>query len=137
MKKNIIKTCLLLLIMSLLLNSTVFAFEDSNIYISYTSGSISSTSSGYLTVSFSVTANEEMSTLGAQTIELYSLTNGLVKTFRPSEYPSMLTKSSVTYNSSVSCSMTSRETYYAIITFYAEKQGNSTTATLTTRSYKL
>lgn len=135
MKKYFFKTWLLLLIISFLLNSTVFAFEDNNIYISYTSGRLSSASYGYLTVSFSVTANDEMSTLGAQTIELYSLTNGLVKTFRQSEYPSMFTNNSATYNSSVSCSMTPGETYYAVITFYAEKQGNSTTATLTTRSY--
>lgn len=120
MKKSISLLIVLILLLQVFSVSSLAATE-SNAYIRKYSALLSNPSSGVVQINFSVYGTALMSSLGAETIELYE--NGsLVKTF--SRYDalyasSMATSNAYSFHGHVSYSGTSGSSYYAIVTVFA------------------
>ncbi len=133
MRKKIITVIALALIFSFCLSVPAFAWDvRSNPIISYTYGSIGDGGNGNIIITFYVLAKGECSTIGASQIDLYSSNGAFKKTFYSDAYVTMLTQDNYSYMSSVDYPGTDGEKYYANITFYAVKDGESTTYVHTT-----
>lgn len=109
-------------------------FPIENPYITSKSGYIEPTGNGNIRIHFSVSANNTMSTLGASSIALYKSNGEYVTTFSSNNYSNMLTSDTYTYSSSISYKAVSGQTYYAVITLYADNGASNSTAIFTTAS---
>lgn len=136
MKEKKIITIIITLVVVLSLSVNAFAdyLPLSNPNIAITSGYISKAGNGKINIFFDVTATGKMVTLGAESIALYKSNGSYVTTLYSSNYDNMLGSNAAWYSSSVSYSAESGQTYYAIITFYADSGSVSSTATYTTAS---
>lgn len=134
MKRTIIRTVSLALVLILLLSTIAFAAETSSAYISITNAYIIR-SGDDVTVYFYIVGKSLMDQIGAKKILLYENnwdnTWTLVKTFDSTDpqYTSALLStntsaksSSVTYTEG-----SATKNYYALVRFYAEKDGGSDT----------
>ena len=134
MKKTIIKTAAIVLVLALMLSTVAFASVTSSAYISATNAYIIR-SGDDVTVYFYIVGRNIMDKIGAKKILLYENnwdnTWTLVKTFDSADsmYTSDLLSTNTTAKSS---SVTYTEgsatkNYYALVRFYAEKDGGSDT----------
>ena len=135
MKKSYTRAVSLVLIFVLLLSTVAFAAETASAYISVTNAYIIR-SGDNVTVYFYIVGTNLMDTIGAKKIFLYervpnSHAWSLVETFDSddSQYTSALLS---TYASAKSSSVTytdgsAANDYFAIVRFYAEKDGGSDT----------
>ena len=134
-KKQIIFT---IVIFVFIISFPVCAFADlsplSNPNITTKTGYIVRADKGNISIYFNVTANSTMNILGASSITLYTSDGTYVTTLSSADYSNMLASDTNTYGSHVSYKGISGQTYYAIITFYAESASGSSTSTYTTAS---
>ena len=135
MKKTILRTITFVLILALLFSSAAFAAVTSSLYIAATNAYIIR-SGDDVTVYFYIVGRSLMDQIGAKKILLYERVGDgnswlLVKTFNStdSQYTSALLStnasaksSSVTYTEG-----SATKDYYALVKFYAEKDGGSDT----------
>ena len=135
MKKSIIRSVSLALVLILILSSVVLAAETASAYIAATNAYIIR-SGDDVTVYFYIVGKGMMDQIGAKKILLYERVGDgntwlLVKTFNStdSQYASALLStnasaksSSVTYTEG-----SATKDYYAIVKFYAEKEGGGDT----------
>ena len=85
-------------------------------------------------MTFSVSASGMMDKLGASKIDLYTSSGSYVITLSSENYSNMIKSSTSHHDSSVTYSGNSGTSYYAVITFYAELNGNTTSAAFTTKA---
>ena len=140
MKKFSKLLIILLLIVSVLSSPIAMAatpqFSPTNLYISSYVSKCYAIGNGQVKISFSTAGTDVMDTIGASVIKVYDK-NGLVFTFNMSNaaYKSqMLGNDTVAYTGSVIYNGTENNTYYAIVTHYAAKDGGSGTENYTTNS---
>jgi len=106
-------------------------------YLQSYSASIIPGSNGALDISFTVRGTSTMDELGATMIVLREKDGSswkVVKTFlyTDSRYSNMLSSNRATYSSFVSYSGQSGKSYYAVVTFWAGKDGGGDTKSYTT-----
>ena len=102
----------------------------SDYILSYTA-TVQAAGSGKVNVNFSIIGLSKMDQIGAMTIVLYE--NGTaVKTFQYTSTPSMMAYNTVQHNNSVTYNGVAGRSYYAIVTFWAGKQGGGDSRTKTT-----
>ncbi len=122
------KIIILLLILSMLLSVSAVAATNSSAYINYTSAYISR-SGGSLSICFTIAGKNIMDNIGVTTIHLYEKTGNtwyLVKTYSYTDYlyaDDMMKSNTSINNSSVPFNGSSTKSYYATLTFYAERNG--------------
>ena len=133
MKKAAIRTITIVLVLTFVMASVAFAGTTSSAYIDSTSAYITKSSSN-ITVYFTITGKNFMDKIGATNIYLYEKngnTWSLVKTFDSTDATyaadmigvnTSVKNSHVTYSSG-----NSSKKYYAIVHFYAERNGGSDT----------
>lgn len=136
MKKRDFLVAILVIVFAVSIPINAFAgFAPlSNPNISATSGYIVKTGDGKIDIHFRVTASDKMVTLGASSIALYKSNGSYVTTLYSSKFDNMLTSDAYIYSSSVPYQGVSGQTYYAVITFYADNGSETSTATYTTAS---
>lgn len=105
--------------------------DRANPIISYKNDSISSSGEGIL-ISFTVFCKDVCTTLGASTVELYKEDATFLKRYSSSAYAYMLSSNTDIYSATLSYPGSPGESYYAVMTFYAEYEGSSYTASYTT-----
>ena len=89
----------------------------------------------YRIVNKIVTGTGSMEQIGSTTITIYE--NGsLVKTYQHTTTSSMMGKNKIFHSGSVTYSGVAGNSYYAIVTFYAGKQGGGDNRTMTTSTIK-
>ena len=136
MKTKKILSLMIAVVFVLSLSVTAFAdispLSDPNIV--GMSGSITKAGNGKVNINFSIVAKDTMVTLGAKSIDLYKSNGSYVTTLYSSIYDNMLGSNAAWYSSSVPYSAESGQTYYAIITFFADSGSVSSTDTYTTAS---
>lgn len=103
-----------------------------NPIISYKNGSISNAGNGNIKINFTVFTKDVCTTLGASTITLYKADGTFLKNYSSSAYTYMLSSNTDIYSASLDYPGKSGESYYAVMTFYAEYEGSSYTASYTT-----
>ena len=133
MKSKIFRTSAIVLILSLLLASVAFASMTSSAYIDATSAYITKSGSN-INVYFLITGKNIMDEIGTTYIYLYEKngnTWSLVKTFdsTDSNYSTAMLSTNTSIKSShvTYTSGNSSKSYYAIVHFYAERNGGSDT----------
>ncbi len=134
MKKTIIRAVSLVLVLILLLSTIAFAAETASAYISVTNAYIIR-SGDDVTVYFYIVGTSMMDQIGAKKILLYenNWDNSwtLVKTFDSDD--SLYTSALLSTNASAKVSSvtytegSATKNYYALVRFYAEKDGGSDT----------
>ncbi len=133
MKKNVIRTIAVVLLLTLLLSTVSFAAQRSSEYIAINNAYITR-SGDDVNVYFYIVGCNFMDKIGATKIYIYEQ-NGthwpLVKTFDSddSQYTSLMISTN-TYTKSSHVTYTegsASKNYYAIVKFYAEKDGGSDT----------
>ncbi len=134
MKKIFSITIALCVVFSLTICASADFSPLSNPNIESTSGYISKTGNGSIEIHFRVIAGETMVTLGASSIDLYKSNGSYVTTLYSTNYDNMLGSDTIRYSSSVSYQGVSGQSYYAVITFYADSGSVSSTTTYTTAS---
>ena len=133
MRKKIIRVVSFVVLLSLLLSSVAFASMNSSAYIASTSAYISKSGSD-IKVYFLITGKNFMDKIGATYIYLYERngnTWSLVQTFDSTD-PAYSAQMMGTNTSAKSSHVTytsgdSSKYYYAIVHFYAERNGGSDT----------
>lgn len=113
----------MIIIVAMLVSTGVFANEArASQFISYKSGAITALGNGNLEISFTVNGTETMTKVGAYAISVYSSSGSLLETFvyTDSGYENLMGYGTFTHTSSIIYSGTSGQSYYAIITCYAE-----------------
>lgn len=103
-----------------------------NPVISQKYGSIVNGGNGDIYISFSVSAKHPCTKLGASDITLYKADGTFLKHYSSSAFAVMLASDTFTYGNSVYYPGNPGETYYAVITYYAEYEGASYTTSYTT-----
>jgi hypothetical protein len=133
MKARIIRTSAIVIVLSLLLASVAFAGMTSSAYIDATSAYITKSGSN-INVYFLITGKNIMDEIGATYIYLYEKngnTWSLVKTFDSTDanYSSAMLSTNTSIKSShvTYTSGNSSKYYYAVVHFYAERNGGSDT----------
>jgi hypothetical protein len=133
MKKKIFRTVSIIIILSVILTTVAFAGTASSPYIASTSAYISKSGSN-VTVNFCIIGKNIMDKIGATYIYLYEKngnTWSLVQTFdsTDSTYSAAMigTNTSAKNNHVTYSSGDSSKYYYAIVHFYAERNGGSDT----------
>ncbi len=137
MKKRFFTIIVLLVVFVIFSQTTAFALNNvphANPLITYKTGTVSTSGSGDITVTFSVSASGMMDKLGASKIDLYTSSGSYVITLSSENYSNMIKSSTSHHDSSVTYSGNSGTSYYAVITFYAELNGNTTSAAFTTKA---
>ena len=130
-KKWKIILVILVISMCLSINAQAGEIKSSN-YITSCEGAISSKTSG-IKVSFSLTATNTMTDVGASTIYIKSSSGITVKTYRYESYPSMMGHNTASHTSSITYSGgISGHQYYAVIYFKAKNSSGSDTQVVTT-----
>ena len=133
MKKNVIRIVSLLVLLSVIISTVAFAAENSSAYIASTGAYVTKSGSN-IKVYFQITGKNFMDKIGTTYIYLYE-NNGnswsLVKTFDSTD--STYTSAMISTNSSAKSSHVtytlgdSSKYYYAVVHFYAERNGGSDT----------
>lgn len=103
-----------------------------NPVISLTYGSISNGGNGDIYINFSLTTKNPCTKLGASDITLYKADGTFLKHYSSSAFAVMLTYDTFTYGNSLYYPGNVGESYYAVITYYAEYEGNGYSVTYTT-----
>lgn len=109
---------------------------QSNAYISSFASKVSATGNGQIKIEFETGGTGTMGTIGASVIKVYNQ-NGWVYTFNMSNlaYTSkMVGNNTTSFYGSVTYDGVSGNTYYAVVTHYAAKEGGSGTEVYTTNS---
>lgn len=123
---------------AVVLSLSANAFADftpmSNPNIASTYGYISKAGNGKIEIHFRVLAEGQMAVLGASSIAIYKSNGSYVTTLSSDVYDNMLSSNTAIYYSSVPYSAESGQTYYAVITFYADSGSTTSTTTYTTAS---
>ena len=127
MKRTLRIAICLVLVFTLVSSSVAYALTESNAYISSWNGAVSVANDGTVTVNFGTHGTGCMDKIGASQISLYE--NGHFKQYF-SAYNSLYTATMMGTNDYdfygyVTCTGTKGNTYQALITFYAEKDGGS------------
>lgn len=135
MKKIMRIISIMLIIATMLASMTAIVGARASRYIDTHFATIAAVGSGKVDISFTINGTDTMNQIGAKTIKVYTSVGTLVKTFSYTSYSSMMTTNKVSYANKVTYSGTAGTTYYAVVTFYAEK-GGSDTKTYTTASVK-
>jgi len=123
MKKRMKHTLVVMMVLAVMLNTVVFALEDASAYIAGKGGGITALGGGNMRITFDVTATGMMDTLGASSIHIHRDSDDeLMGTIRYTDpgFSNMMTTNNYSYVSSVNWQGVSGETYYAVITFYAQ-----------------
>lgn len=139
--KKIFKTLIMMLLIASLLSTPIAMaaapqISPTNLYISSYSSKCYAIGDGQVKIAFTTVGTSSMDTIGASVIKVYDK-NGWVFTFNMSNatYKSqMISNNAVIYTGSVVYNGTENNTYYAIVTHYAEKDGGSGTENYTTNS---
>lgn len=133
MKKAAIRTIIIALVLTFVMASMAFAGTTSSAYIDSTSAYITKSGSS-INVYFTITGKNFMDKIGATYIYLYEKngnTWSLVKTFDSTDttYSTAMigTNTSVKNSHVTYTSGDSSKLYYAIVHFYAERNGGSDT----------
>ena len=132
MKKRVICSFVIVIILALLLSSAVFAAMDASQYLAYYNAYITK-SGNTIKVNFEVQGTRGMDYIGATEIYLYERANSssswsLVKTYLytdPAYASSMMDINTTIKDDYVSYSGNSSYQYKAYVTVYAEKDGGS------------
>ncbi len=142
--KKYLKILLLLVMVVSVLCTSVSALTYSSEYIMSKMAYISQGDPGKLTVHFHVTGMDMMDTIGAKTITIFELggstpspaTDHIVKVFQSETTPGMTVSGTFSYSGTVSFSAEAGVSYYALILFYAAKDGGSDSMPYITSAYK-
>ena len=117
----------LVLVFSLIGTAVAYASTESNAYISSIGGAVSVANDGTVTVNFGTHGTDLMDKIGASAISVYE--NGQFrKAFfytNPLYTATMMGTNDYDFYGYVTCAGTKGNTYRALITFYAEKDGGS------------
>ena len=137
MRKKTLRIVSLVLVAAALLTNMVFAAESrESKYINSYMAMVVDAGNGLVKVNFEVTGTRRLPTLGAMKIDIYSLSEGKVKTFEytDEEYTDiMMGTDKFLYGNSVYYQGKSGEKYSAIVRFYAADDNGSDTATYSTK----
>ena len=132
MKKRVIRSSVIIIVLAMLLSSAVFAAMEASHYITYYNSYITR-SGNTVKVNIDVVGTGIMDKIGATEIYLYERANSssswtLVQTYLSSDpaYASDMIDSNASFkNDYVSYSGNSSYQYKAYVTIYAEKDGGS------------
>ena len=123
----------MIILISAVLSTTAVAAESrASTYFSDYDASVSTSSSGTVTIRFDVTGMSSITQIGALSISLYKADGTYVKTFNSSTYTNMLASGTGSHSSSVIHLGEAGQSYYAVVTFYAKNSSGSDTVTYTT-----
>lgn len=103
-----------------------------NPVISYTYGSISNGGNGDIYIYFDITAKNPCTKLGVSDVTLYKADGTFLKHYSSSAFAVMLASDTFTYGNKLYYPGNVGESYYAVITYYAEYEGNDYSVTYTT-----
>lgn len=124
--------CLVLVIMVIsVLSTSVYAAEFSNAYIRSAGAYIHKWAAGDISVEFHVVGTNTMDTIGAHRVTVYrmkgetpdSASDELVATYWYQNYPDMMTTDDFVYGHSIRLNVTHGYQYYAVLVFYASRDG--------------
>ena len=134
MKQRVIRSFSFVLVLALLISTAAFAVETSSLYIAATNAYITRSGDDVNVYFYIVGRSASMDVIGATKIYLYEqngTTWSLVKTFDSddSQYTSdMIAMNTFTKSSHVTYTEgDATKNYYAVVKFYAEKDGGSDT----------
>ncbi len=117
----------IVLVFALVGSSVAYALTESNAYISSWNGAVSVANNGTVTVNFCTHGTDRMDKIGATEISVYQ--NGIcVATYlssNPANTATMLGSNAFSFYGYVTYAGTKGNTYRALITHYAEKDGGS------------
>lgn len=126
----------LVLVFSLIGTAVAYASTESNAYISSIGGAVSVANDGTVTVNFGTHGTDLMDKIGASAISIYE--NGQFrKTYfatNPLYTATMMGTNDYDFYGYVTYAGTKGNTYRALITFYAEKDGGSGVESMWTSS---
>ena len=131
-KKKIYRIALLILAVSLCLSLFApVAHARASKYILLYGASVVADGNGKVSVWYDITGTGTMDQIGSTSIVIYE--NGSsVKTFYSSTTPSMMTTNKLYHGGSVTYSGVAGKTYYAIVYFWAGKNGDGDSRSKTT-----
>ena len=126
----------LVLVLSLIGTVVAYAQTESNAYISSFGGAVSVANDGTVTVNFGTHGTDLMDRIGASAISVYE--NGQFKKYFSAANPlytaTMMGTNDYDFYGYVTYAGTKGNTYRALITFYAEKDGGSGVESMWTSS---
>lgn len=141
MRKKTLRIVSLVLVAAALLTNMVFAAESrESKYISNYLAMVVDAGNGMVKVNFSITGTGTKPMLGAMKIDIYSLSEGKVKTFEytdPEYTDIMMGTDKFLYGNSVYYQGKVGEKYAANVRFYAADDKGSDTATYETEFIKM
>lgn len=141
MRKKTLRIVSLVLVAAALLTNMVFAAESrESKYINAYMAMIVDAGNGMVKVNFDITGTRKLPSLGAMKIDIYSLSEGKVKTFEytdPDYEDIMMGTDTFFYGNSVYYQGKSGEKYAALVTFYAADDKGSDIAAYSTEFIKL
>lgn len=143
MKKAVIRTLSLVLVLAMCLSVSAFAAGDGDIsicaskYIDAYGANMYTTGNGNVNVYFQVIGTNIMEIIGAAAVYIYEKNGGswdLVKAFLSSSYPSMLAHNTIKKVGIVSYKGTPGKQYYASVHVRAQINGNGQILPVTTNT---
>ena len=127
MKRTLRIAICLVLVFTLVSSSVAYALTESNAYISSWNGAVSVANDGTVTVNFGTHGTGCMDKIGASAISIYE--NGQFRmayyAANPLYTATMMGTNDYDFYGYVTYAGTKGNTYRALITFYAEKDGGS------------
>lgn len=134
MKRVFTTIICLVLVFTMLGASAAYAAIESNAYISSFSGAVSVANDGTVTVNFGTLGTGKMDKIGAYAISVYENGSWVATYYAAnSNYTAtMMGTNAYHFYGYVTYAGTKGNTYYALITHYAEKDGGSGTENLWT-----
>ncbi len=132
---RISKISIIVIAMLFLLSVSAGAsFLRASRYFSDCAASAKAVGNGKIEIAFTASAFERMSELGASSIRVYKSNGALVATFLSTDsgYESMMGSNTKRHKGTIIYSGTSGQQYYAVVTFYAENSGGSSSKSYTT-----
>ena len=131
MRKKTIRIIALIIVLTMLLSTAVFASMNASAYIAATSAWITR-DGNTVKVNFYIVGTDAMDQIGVKYIYLYAKTGNtwyLVKTFRYTDplYAYIMDTNTSAHAAYVTYSGSASKSYYADCRFYAEKDGGSDT----------
>ena len=130
MRKNIARIIAMIIIMAAFANTIALAAETrASLYIQKTSAYVDATGGGDIDVWFTVSATGIMTQVGAKAVRIYKSDGTLVKTFKYTDtgYEYLMGYNTFRHSGCVSYEGTSGQSYYAIVSLYAENSNGSDT----------
>lgn len=113
----------ILLLSALCINYSAAVYSGSHIQLTGADITVSGTDS--IKIHFSITGSDTMDKIGAAVIDVYKSDGSLVRTYAYTDptCSNMIGYNTIVKAGSVTCPAEYGETYYAIVTFCAEKDG--------------